>query len=105
MRFFRIQQKGIKFEDMMNFDSGDGGDGQAEGLTVSGRPDGHDGGSKFGGAWETYGDDEAEVIVLDGRVIAKIYDGYRIRPTREITRFSKGQWREMLETEEAWDYE
>ena len=47
MRFFRIQTRNITFEDMKNFNSEDGGDGFAEGLAVSGSPDGYDGGGRF----------------------------------------------------------
>ena len=105
MRFFRIQTKKIKFEDMKNFNSEDGGgDGFAEGLAVSGSPDGLDGGSRFGGAWDVYDDDD-EVVIIEGRIIAEIYDGYRIRPTKEIARFTKKQWAEMLEDGGAWDFE
>ena len=104
MRFFRIQEKGISFEEMKNFNSEDGGDGFAEGLAVSGSPNGLDGGGRFGGSWDAYDDDD-EVVVLEGRIVTRIYDGYRIRPTKEIARFTKKQWAEMLETGEAWDYE
>jgi len=107
MRFFRIQQKGISFKEMKNFNSlggGPDGDGYTEGLAVSGNPEGYDGGSRFGGAWEAMDDDD-EVIILEGCIVAKIYDGYRIRPTKEIARFTKKEWAEMLENEEAWDYE
>jgi hypothetical protein len=38
-------------------------------------------------------------------VIAEIYDGYRIRPTAEIARFSKGEWQSKIEDGSAWDYE
>lgn len=104
MRFFRIQSKGISFEEMKSYNSEDGGDGHYEGLAVSGSPDGCDGGGRFGGAWGAYDDDD-EVVILEGRVIDEIYDGYRIRPIKEIARFTKGQWKEMLENGEAWDYE
>jgi len=106
LRFFRIQKKGISFEEMKTFNSEDVIDVFAEGLCVSGSPNGldGDGGSRFGGAWDAY-DDDGEIVIMEGRIIAKIYDGYRIRPTREIARFTKKQWAEMLETGDAWDYE
>lgn len=106
MRFFRVQGKGIRFEDMVNFNSVDGGDDSdtAEGLAVSGRADGLDGGSRFGGSWDAMDNDD-EVIVLEGTMVEKIYDGYRIRPTREIARFTVEQWTKMLESGEASNYE
>ena len=109
LRFFRIQKKGISFEEMKFFNSEDVLDVSAEGLCVSGSPQGLDGGldggSMFGGAWDAYDDDDGEIVIMEGRIISKIYDGYRIRPTREIARFTKKQWAEMLETGDAWDYE
>ena len=107
MNFFRIQKKGIKFEDMKSYVSADGGDDMeaAGGLCVCGMASGMDGGSQFGGAWDAYRDDEAEIVVLRGDVICKIYDGYRIEPVKEIARFTKGEWRKMLDDETAYDYE
>ena len=105
MRFFRVQDTGISFEDMVAYNSEDGGDGNEVGLCVSGRPDGFDGGAAFGGSWDAYGDDDGEVVVLEGTIVAEIYDGYRIRPTAEIARFSKKAWNQMLEDESAWDWE
>ena len=103
-RFFRVQSKGFSFEDMKTFDSLSGGDGEIEGLTVSGSADGMDGGSRFGGAWDAMNDDD-EVVILEGEVIHKIYDGYRINPTHEVARFTVEQWSEMLEDSSAYDFE
>lgn len=105
MKFFRVQSKGYSFEQMAEFDSLDGGDDGAEiGLAVSGRADGRDGGSRFGGAWDAMNDDD-EVVVLEGHIVAEIYDGYRIRPTREVARFTVAQWAQMLKSGEAQNYE
>jgi hypothetical protein len=104
-RFFRVQHKGYSFEETASFASRDGGDGYGEeGLAVSGSPDGLDGGSRFGGAWDAMDDDD-EVLVLEGQVICKIYDGYRIRPTREVARFKVGEWAKMIQNGTAWDWE
>ena len=104
MRFFRAQGKGIAFEDMVDYNSLDGGDdGAEEGLAVSGSPDGLDGGSMFGGAWGALNDDD-EVVVLEGTILAEIYDGYRIRPTREVARFTKAAWNQMIDDGSAWDW-
>lgn len=103
MNFFRLQAKGVKFEEMKSFISDDGGDGLADsvgGLCVTGRI-----GLNFGGAEYAYGDDDAEVVVMSGHILAEIYDGYRISPTAEIARFSFGDWKRMVADESAYDYE
>mgnify|MGYP001476168491 CR=1 FL=1 len=100
--YFRLQDAGISFEDMCNFNSADGGDncGEIGGLCVSMSPD------KFGGADGAYGAGRpGEVVVVKGRKLAEIYDGYRIQPTVEIARFSLKDWRQMIADETAWDYE
>lgn len=102
MNFFRLQDAGISFEDMQNYTSADGGDGMGEvgGLCVSGSPD------KFGGAEGAYGPSRpGEVVILKGRKLAEIYDGYRIQPTVEVARFSLEVWEQMIDDETAWDYE
>lgn len=63
--FFRVQKKGYTFDQMKNFSSVDGGDGYSEGLAVSGSPEGKDGGSRFGGAWEAMNDDD-DLVILQG---------------------------------------
>lgn len=106
-RFFRVQHKGYSFEDMCAFTSADGGDGLGEevgGLCVSGSADGLDGGSRFGGAWYAMDDDD-EVVVLEGYVLARIYDGYRIEPTREVARFTVAEWARMIDDGTASDWE
>ncbi len=104
MRFFRVQHKGISFDQMRDFDSGDGGDGETEGLCVSTRPDGLDGGSRFGGSWDAMEDDD-EIIVLEGHVVTQVYDGVRIRPSREVARFTIAEWERMLNDGSAYDWE
>ena len=104
MRFFRVQHKGITFRQMKNWASADGGDGERVGLAVSGSADGIDGGARFGGAYAALDGDD-ELIVLEGKILAEIYDGYRIAPTREIARFTIAEWDAMLESGTAWDYE
>lgn len=102
MNYFRLQDAGITFDKMIDYASADGGDGYSDlgGLCVSGCPD------KFGGAEGAYGSDRpAEVLVLKGDRLAKIYDGYRIKPTVEVARFSLEEWRRMILDETAWDYE
>jgi hypothetical protein len=104
VRFYRAQTKGIKFSEMVNFNSGSGADDEEIGLAVSGEPSGLDGGSRFGGALDALNDDD-EIIVLEGTIIEQIYDGYRIQPTREVARFTVEQWMVKLENETAYDYE
>lgn len=98
MNYFRIQGAGHNLEEMKQFDSGDGGDGSRQGLCVSDTPD------SFGGAWRAHNDDD-EVVILEGVVITEIYDGYRIRPTKEVGRFTKAEWRQKLADGSAWDFE
>lgn len=101
MNFFRLQAKGIKFEDMQSFVSDDGGDGSdVGGLCVTDRV-----GLNFGGAEYAYGDNDAEVVVMTGRILAEIYDGYRIEPTAEVARFAFGEWKKMVEDGRASDLE
>jgi len=99
VNFFRVQGKGISLEQMKSHDSTDGGDGYDVSLAVSSRPDG-----RFGGAWDAMNDDD-ELVVLRGQIIVEIYDGYRIRPTEEVARFTIAEWEKMLEDGTAWDYE
>jgi len=99
MNFFRAQQKGIAFEQMKDYNSADGGDGHTEGLCVSDSPEPH----SFGGAWDAMNEDD-EIVILKGRILTEIYDGYRIQPISEIARFTVAEWTRMLETGEAYDY-
>ena len=46
-----------------------------------------------------------DLVVLEGRIIEKLYDGYIIIPKREVARFTIAQWSEMLESGTAWNYE
>lgn len=98
MNYFRLQEEGLTLEQMQSFNSADGGDGHTEGLCVSEKPD------SFGGAWQAHNDDD-EIVILKGQVIAEIYDGYRIRPTEEVARFTKAEWRAKIEDGSAWDFE
>ena len=102
MKFFRLQDAGISFDEMCDFVSADGGDGmEAEGgLCVSGRLD------KFGGAEGAYGlDRPAEVVGMNGSILAESYDGYRLEPRSEVARFGWEVWKTMLSDGSAWDWE
>ena len=102
MNFFRLQDAGITLEEMQNYNSADGGDGMGEvgGLCVSGFV------NKFGGAEGAYNSKRpGEVVVLKGRILAEIYDGYRIEPTSEVARFPLAVWEQMVENGTASDYE
>ena len=102
MKFFRLQDAGISFDEMCDFVSADGGDGMEDegGLCVSGRLD------KFGGAEGAYGSDrQAEVVVMTGSILAEIYDGYRIEPRSEVARFGWETWKALLADGSAWDWE
>lgn len=102
MNYFRLQDANIRFEDMRNYASADGGDdcGDVGGLCVSDSPD------TFGGAEGAYDSTRpGEVVILRGQKLAKIYDGYRIRPTAEVARFPLDEWKRMVAEGTAWDYE
>lgn len=102
MNYFRLQDAGISFKDMIDFNSADGGDGMGEvgGLCVSGSV------NHFGGAEGAYGAHRpGEVVVLKGRRLVEIYDGYRIQPTAEVARFPLDKWQLMIEAGTAYDYE
>ena len=102
MNFFRLQDAGIAFNDMIDFNSADGGDdcGDVGGLCVSGFV------NRFGGAEGAYNSTRpGEVVVLKGRILAEIYDGYRIEPTSEVARFTLEVWEQMVEDGTASDYE
>ena len=101
MNFFRLQKSGIPFDSMKSFNSADGGDGETEGLCVTDSISD----TRFGGAAGAYKGDEAEVIVMKGNVISRIYDGYRIEPTKEIARFTYKQWMQMVDDGTAEEYE
>lgn len=102
MNYFRLQDAGISFNEMIAFNSADGGDdcGDVGGLCVSDSPD------KFGGAEGAYSASRpGEVVVLKGRKLVEIYDGYRIQPTAEVARFSLDEWQRKIDDETAWDFE
>ncbi len=104
MNFFRLQDAGITLEEMQNYNSANGGDGfedeELDGLCVSDAPD------SFGGAEGAYGAGRpGEVVILKGRKLVEIYDGYRIQPTAEVARFPLEVWKQMIADETAWDYE
>ena len=100
MNFFRLQDAGITLKKMQKYNSADGGDGSVKGLCVSSSPD------RFGGAEGAYSADRpGEVVVLKGQVVTEIYDGYRIRPTEIVARFTWSEWKQKIADESAWDYE
>jgi len=103
--YFRAQAKGITIEEMRewNSDTGDDDD-SSEGIACTMSPDGLDGGSPFGGAWDALNDDD-EIVVFAGTKIERLYDGYLVAPTAELARFSLAEWEEMLEDGSAWEWE
>ena len=103
MNFFRLQRAGINFDAMVKFVSADGGDDCDTGLCVTESVSD----TRFGGADGAYNADagEGEVVVMKGRVISRIYDGYRIEPTKEIARFTFAEWLAMVEDGSAEQYE
>lgn len=110
MRYFRIDRANRSDKEILNAHSCDYNEDLGEyvelpGLAASRNPDGLDGCSRFGGAWDAYGDEDGEVLVLEGKLIKELYDGVVIKPTRVVARFSKGTWKKMIEDGTAWDWE
>jgi hypothetical protein len=107
--FFRVQHKGISFEQMKRYQSKDGGDGVSRGKTKSIaatlQPNGiHPGGSMFGGSWGAMDDDD-DVVIFKGQRVADLYDGYLVKPLIEMARFTKKEYKKMIDDETAWDWE
>jgi len=102
-RFFRAQHKGISFEEMKTYRS-QHGDERLDGIAASNTPDGLDGGSRFGGAYDAMDSDD-EIVIFDGRVIGELYDGYIVEPIRELARFTVAEWDQKIEDGSAWDWE
>jgi len=104
--FFRVQKKGISFDEMMRYDSIHANEDDDEfrpgGLAASMSPSGREGGGQFGGAPM---DDTMEVVIFTGRTIQQIYDGWLVKPVAEIARFECDEWLDMLETGAAYEYE
>jgi hypothetical protein len=87
--FFRAQKSGISFKDMQNHVSHDGGEGWEElGIEISGICACDSVTELKGNTVMGAMNDNDEVVVFTGNVITEIYDGYRVEPVQEITRFT-----------------
>lgn len=83
--FYRAQTKGIPFDDMQAYVSADGGDGMEEVGGVCACSSVND--LLMNTVMGAMNDDD-EVIVFEGVWLADIYDGSRVRPVREIARYT-----------------
>lgn len=106
--YFRMQHSGESFAKIKRHVSAgieDLTSGSRKGVAVSGQPDGMDGGSAFGGSWDAMNDND-DLVILQGDRIGKLYDGYVIKPTREVARYKVGDWKQMIEdgtAQEIWE--
>lgn len=103
MKFLRVQDAGIPFSALQAFTSADGGDD----LACMGGLCACDSVSALlrNTAIEAYGPDRpAEVVIFTGRILARIYDGYRVEPIRELARYPLEEFRARAD-EIAWDWE
>jgi hypothetical protein len=104
--YFRAQRRGIDFEEMKSWRSvGSDQITEFDGVAATRSAAGLDGGSRFGGSYDAYSNDDGEVIVFEGTAIEELYDGVIVEPEREIARFTKGEWNAKLEDESAYDFE
>lgn len=104
--FFRVQRKGTSFEEMKKWQSvGSDQETLFDGVAATRSASGLDGGSRFGGSYGAYSDDDGEVVVFEGFAVEEIYDGVIVEPEREIARFTKGEWDSKLADESAYDFE
>jgi hypothetical protein len=98
-RFFRLQEKNLSLAQMQAHRSfldvdQDGNEIYADGIcavdTVT---------KSFGGS------PESEVVVFDGQLVERIYDGVVVTPVKIVARFSYNKWCDMVDDETAYDYE
>lgn len=93
--FFRIQEKGISFEDMQKYISASGGDDMEHtgGICAAGSVTE----LLFNTAMDAYDDSDGEVVVFTGYVLAEIYDGYRVEPIQELARFAPSEFEQRAD--------
>ena len=85
--FFRLQDAGITFSEMQDYVSVDGGDDCEEFGGICAVEFADDLLKNF--VWDAYDDNRpGEVVVFEGVLLAEIYDGVRVRPIREVARFT-----------------
>jgi hypothetical protein len=90
--FYRAQTKGYSFAEMQAYTSADGGDGLEDvGGICACRSLNELSMNTVMGAM----DDDDEIVVFEGRELAELYDGYRVRPLRELARFTVVQAQTM----------
>lgn len=112
VHYFRAQHKGYNFEEMKTWNSQEERWNEdteewetvGEGIACTINADGYEGGSMFGGSWGAMEDDD-EVVVFEGIETEELYDSHRVIPTKEIARFTKAQWEQMLEDGTAYNLE
>lgn len=124
-KYFRLQEKGIRIEDMRGFTSDYVNDAgyidesmfdtleeyeralcelreKYEGTICA--TDSIDDPS-FGGSADAFDDEDAEVVVITGIKAVDIYDGVRLysNTLKEIARYTLREWKKMVESGEAYE--
>lgn len=102
--FYRAQTKGYTFEQLQQHSSGDGGDGLGEefgGVCACSSPQDLLLNTVMGAM-----DEDDDVVIFEGIELAEVYDGYRVRPVREIARLTVAAFRaELAKLKEDFEYE
>lgn len=103
--FFRAQTKKISFSKMQKYHSKHEGK-RLPGVAACMCATGLEGGGRFGGAWDALEMDD-EVVVFEGEKVkvVEIYDGFVVKPIREIARFTIREWQRKLRDGSAGDFE
>ena len=98
--FFRLQAKNISLEEMQNHKSIHGVDDDGEAIYL-------DALAASDNAYETGfgGSCESEVVVFEGNLIERIYDGVVVFPTKMIARFPFEEWCKMVDDGETEQYD
>jgi hypothetical protein len=106
--YFRAQTKNISFAKMAKYHSKHhdeaGRPVRLNGLAACISASGLEGGSRFGGAWSALEMDD-EIVIFEGEKVSNIYDGFVVKPIREIARFTVREWQNKLNDGSAYDYE
>lgn len=96
MAFFRIQGKGISFEEMKAYKSTDVDDTQYDGLCCA------DSVSSLRTYADFGNDEDHEIVIFEGHQTGEIYDGVVVEPVKELARTSISDFM----TSDSWlDYE
>ncbi len=97
--YFRIQQEHHSIAQLKKFNSGDGGDGNTNGVCATVSVTDLLNNTAF------FDLGSAEIVVLTGDKICDIYDGVRIRPTGIVATFSFSEFKNKVSDGSIYDLE